>query len=151
MNEREVRHKTTVEERRLKQDPTRVFQAWSNAEQRRRWHVPGDGWQIAEFHQEFRVGGSESFRFGPPGNPHLHSEGHFLDIVPDRHIISAGVMRDNGAAMSTTQVTVEFYPDATGTRLILTDQSAFFGAETVSDRESGWKEVLVKLEAVLNA
>jgi hypothetical protein len=52
--------------------------------------------------------------------------------------------------MSTTQVTVEFYPDATGTRLILTDQSAFFGAETVSDRRSGWKQVLAKLEAALN-
>src|ERR1700730_2705335 len=150
MNEREVRHETIVEERRLKQDPTRVFQAWSNTEQRRRWHVPGDGWQIAELRQEFRVGGSESFRFGPPGNPNLHSEGHFLDIVPDRRIISAGVMRDNGAAMSTTQVTVEIYSDAGSTRLILTDQSAFFGAETVSDRRSGWKQVLAKLDAALD-
>jgi uncharacterized protein YndB with AHSA1/START domain len=97
------------------------------------------------------AGGSESFRFAPPGNPHLHSEGHFLDIVPDRRIISAGVMRDNGAAMSTTQVTMEFYSDATGTRLTLTDQSAFFGADTVSNRKSGWKEVPAKLEAGLNS
>jgi hypothetical protein len=37
MNEREVRHETTVEERRLKHNPACVFQAWSVTEQRRRW------------------------------------------------------------------------------------------------------------------
>jgi uncharacterized protein YndB with AHSA1/START domain len=43
---------------------------------------------------------------------------------------------------------VELFPEGTGTRLILTDQSAFFDCrETPSDRKSGWGQILNRLEA----
>ena len=51
--------------------------------------------------------------------------------------------------MTATLFTVEFHPDGRGTRLVLTDQSAFFGGETESDRETGWGEIVDRLSAYL--
>jgi hypothetical protein len=43
--------------------------------------------------------------------------------------------------MTPTLSTVELYPEGSGTRLIFTDQSAFFGQETEADRREGWGEI----------
>jgi len=55
-----VQHATIVVERRFEAPPARVFAAWANQEERARWDVPDDGWVIAEYHQDFRVGGRET-------------------------------------------------------------------------------------------
>jgi len=149
MTERTVRHATIVVERRLGAPPTRVFAAWANSDERRRWDVPGDDWVVAEHEQDFRVGGRERSRFGPPGDPAYLSDGVFLDIVPDTRIISAGTMHDHDVPVTATLFTVEFYPDGRGTRLVLTDQSAFFGGETESDRKAGWGEIVDRLSTYL--
>ena len=149
MAERTVKHDIVVQERRLKATPARVFRAWSNPDERRKWDVPGNGWVLAEFRQDFRVGGVEMSRFGPPGEARYYSEGHYLSIAPDSRIISAGVMHDGNTPMTATMLTVEFYPDGSGTRLVLTDQSAYFGMEKASDRQEGWGEILTKLAAAL--
>lgn len=144
-----VRHATIVVERRLKAAPARVFKAWSDPEERRAWDVPGDGWVVSEHAQDFRVGGREHSRFGPAGDPNWMSEGRYLDIVPDRRIVSAGVMHDGREGMTATLCTVEIVPDGTGSHVILTDQSAFYGQEEESDRREGWGEILDKLVAFL--
>jgi uncharacterized protein YndB with AHSA1/START domain len=73
-----------------------------------------------------------------------------LDIVPDARIISAGTMHRGDARISTTLCTIEVLAEGTGTRLILTDQSAFLdGGEKPSDRKGGWGAILDKLDAHL--
>jgi uncharacterized protein YndB with AHSA1/START domain len=149
MSERTVRHATVVVERTLSAPPARVFAAWASSEERRLWDVPGDDWVVAEHEQEFRVGGRERSRFGPAGDPAYLSDGFFLDIVPDTRIVSAGTMHDHDVRVTATLCTVEFLPAGRGTRLILTDQSAFFGGETESDRKAGWGEIVDRLSAHL--
>jgi len=52
--------------------------------------------------------------------------------------------------MSMTLCTVEIAADGTGTKLTLTDQSAFLdGRERPEERRSGWGAVLEKLTAFL--
>jgi uncharacterized protein YndB with AHSA1/START domain len=146
-----VVHDTIVIERHFPVPPERVFAAWSDAAQRARWHFPGDDWELVDFDQDFRVGGHERARFGPKGGAHLYEEGRFLDIVPNRRIVSAGTMHDNEIRMSITLCTVELVADAGGTRLKLTDQSAFLdGRERPEQRRSGWTAVVRKLAAFLN-
>ena len=58
-------------------------------------------------------------------------------------------MHDHDAPVTATLFTVEFYPDGRGTRLVLTDQSAFFGGETESDRKAGWGEIVDRLSTYL--
>jgi uncharacterized protein YndB with AHSA1/START domain len=134
-------------ERRFSVAPAKVYAAWSDAAQRARWHFPGDdGWELAEFDQDFRVGGHERSRFGPKGAPHLREEGRFLDIVPNERIVSAATMHEDDSRISITLCTVEIAPDGDGTLLKLTDQSAFLdGRERPDERRSGWGAVLERL------
>jgi uncharacterized protein YndB with AHSA1/START domain len=67
--------------------------------------------------------------------------------VPAARIVSAGAMHDGPTLISATLCTVELYTEGTGTRLILTDQCAFFdGRETPTERKSGWGKMLDRLE-----
>lgn len=149
MEREKVEHATIVVERHFKASPARVFAAYQDPEAHDRWNVPGDDWKLAEFHHEFRPGGEAISRFGPEGDPHIRSEGHYLDVVPNRRIISAGTIFDRDSAISTTMMTVELLPDGVGTRLLLTDQSAFFSWETKQDRTNGWGQILSRLGAAL--
>ena len=150
MTESTVQHSTMVLDRTYDAPPARVFAAWADPAARVQWDVPGDDWVIAEYEQDFRVGGREASRFGPKGDAKYRSEGRYLDIVPDVRIISAGTMHEGDERISTTLCTVELLAEGKGTRLILTDQSAFLGdREKPSDREEGWGAILDKLGAHL--
>jgi uncharacterized protein YndB with AHSA1/START domain len=99
MEREKVEHATIVVERHFKASPEKVFAAYQDPKAHDRWNVPGDDWKLAEFHHDFRPGGETISRFGPEGAPHIYSEGHYLDIVPNRRIISAGTMFDRDSAI----------------------------------------------------
>lgn len=153
MTRHAVVHDTIVIERHLPAAPEKVYAAWADAAQRARWHFPGDDdWELAEFDQDFRVGGHERARFGPKGAPNLREEGRFLDIVPNQRIVSAGTMHQDEVRISITLCTVELAADGDGTLLKLTDQSAFLdGRERPDERRSGWGAVLERLTDLLRA
>jgi len=141
---------TIIAKRRLDAPPERVFRAWADEEERRRWDVPGDEWVIDSFSSDFREDGIETSRFGPEGDPVAESFGRYLLIDPPRRIVSAGVMRSakTGAVGSATMMTLQFEPDGDGTQLTLIDQSVYLGAgETSEMREQGWETILDKLTA----
>lgn len=149
MTERSLTHDTIVLERTYNASPSRVFAAWADPAARARWDVPGEGWELAEFGSDFRVGGREFSRFGSKGNPRYWSEGRYLDIVQDRRIVSAGTMHDGDLRTSVTLATIELHADGHGTRLVLTDQSVFLGGEDAAARERGYGTVLTNLAAYL--
>lgn len=142
-------HDTIVFERRYAAPVAAVWAAFADAEQRARWHFPGEDWELAAFEQDFRVGGQERSRFGPKGQPNLLDIGVFLDIVPGRRIVSAGTMHEDDVRISVTLCTVEFHDEGDATLLKLTDQSAFLGGETPADRRGGWGRILQRLQAHL--
>jgi uncharacterized protein YndB with AHSA1/START domain len=147
-----VVHATLVVERRFLAPVDIVFAAFSDGEQRARWHFPGEDWELVEFKQDFRVGGREHSRFGPKGHANLREEGIFLDIVENVRILSSGTMHQDDVRISLTLCTVEFAPDGDGTRLKLTDQSAFLdGRERPDERRDGWGKVLRRLESFLTS
>jgi uncharacterized protein YndB with AHSA1/START domain len=146
---RHVRHATIVLERTLPASPARAFAVWANPDERRLWDVPGDGWIVAEHVHDFQVGGQERTRFGPPGAPDYLSAGVFLDIEPEVRIVSAGTMHWRDIRTSSTLCTIEFYPEGQDTRLILTDQSAFYGDESPEVRNSGWGKIVDRLNQYL--
>ena len=69
MSEPSVVHDTLVLERTYDASPARVFKAWADPAARGRWDVPGEGWEVAAFESDFRVGGREFSRFGTEGRP----------------------------------------------------------------------------------
>ena len=149
---RTVLHETIVTERTYDSPPGRVFGAWRDPAIKREWFVEGEGWQIEEYALDFRVGGREHARFRRGSGPEIRNETVYLDIMPDRRIVMAYTMIVDGAAISASLGTVEFEVSAAGTRLIYTEQGAFFdGADGATSRKQGWRGLLESLAAMLAA
>lgn len=141
-----VRPDTVVVERSVAAGPARVFLAWADERQRRAWDVPEDGWIVTEHEQDFRVGGAERRRFGPPGAPTYSTVGHYLHIKLDRLIVSTGVMHEHGVPITATLCTVELTSAGAASTLVrLIDQSVYFGSEVATERHGGWHRALSRL------
>jgi len=150
MTERSIHHSTIVIERTYDASPSRVFAAWSTREALLRWGNPGDGWDLAYDHFDFRVGGGDINRFGPRGGPTFRNETTYFDIVPDVRIVSASSMTSEGKHIFASLITAEFILAGKGCRLIVTEQGAFLdGHDKRANHEAGWSEMLDKLRIEL--
>ncbi len=155
MEQQSVIHSTFVIERSFAKPPERVFSAFADAAKKRRWFADPETSEIEEFGMDFRVGGTERLRYRfkegtPLKGQELTNEGRFLEIVPERRIVTASTMALGEKRISASLVTIELVPTDKGTDLICTHQGAFFeGADGPKMREAGWRTLLDKLTAEL--
>jgi len=149
--DRSVAHATFTIERRYAAAPARVFKAFEDPAQKRRWFVEGEGWEIESFEMDFRVGGFERSSFRFQGGPLVTNETIYQDIVPEKRIIVAYRMTVGGNPISASLATMQFEPDGKGTRLVFTEQDAFLdGYDDVGQREEGCRELLEALAKELD-
>jgi uncharacterized protein YndB with AHSA1/START domain len=149
MSERSVAHATFVIERTYDAAPARVFNAWADPVAKARWFGPGEltkgGHEL-----DFRVGGREINRGGPPGGAVYTFDACYQDIVPDERIVYTYDMHLDETRISVSLATVELKPAGAGTRLIFTEQGVFLdGHDTPAEREHGTRSLLEKLDAEL--
>jgi uncharacterized protein YndB with AHSA1/START domain len=145
-NQTSVTHSTFSVQRKYPSPPARLFAAFSNQETKRRWFAEGEGWQVDEFTLDFRIGGHEISRFRFQGGAPMGNDTVYLDIVPDQRIVFAYTMTVGETRISVSLATVEIAPSGDGTRLVYTEQGAFFdGADAPKGREVGCRELLEKL------
>jgi uncharacterized protein YndB with AHSA1/START domain len=145
-------HQTFVIERTYDSPVDRVFRAWSDPARKARWFAGSADALGAGYELDFRVGGREANRGGPPGGPVYTYESTFHDIVPDRRIVSSYVMHVDGTPISVSVATVEFRELSGSTRLVLTEQGVFLdGHDTVAQREAGTRSLLESLAEVLRS
>lgn len=148
-------HNTFVVERSYSQSPERVFAAFAQPARKRQWYAEGDH-DIKEFEMEFKVGGTERFRYGfKPGHPiagsEILNEGSYYDIVQDERIVMATKMSLNGKPIVMTLVTIELVRSAAGTDLVLTNQGTFIDWEAGPQMiEAGWRSLLERLDGYLS-
>lgn len=136
MTERFVKHATFVVERQYPVSPEKVFQAWADPEAKSKWFSKADVF-------EFRVGGREYSRGGPPEGPIYTFDACYQEIVPDQRIVYSYTMDLDDIRISASLTTIELFPAAGGTKLVFTEQGAFFdGHDTPEVREQGTKELL---------
>ncbi|WP_343071324.1 SRPBCC family protein [Brevibacillus choshinensis] len=143
MKQRFTSHSTFKLERMYRASLERVFAAWSERSAKARWFQPAE-----EF--EFRVGGREFSRGGPPGGPVYTFEAYYQEIVPQERIVYTYSLDQDEIRISVSIVTVEFIPTLDGIKLIFTEQGTFIdGHDTPEQREQGTKEMLEQLEKSL--
>ncbi len=147
MPKRSTEHGSFVLNRTYPVPPARVFAAWSSSDAKTRWF--GDG-SIPDLRLDFRVGGTEFFRAGPPDGPVYTYEATYQEIVPDERIVYGYTMDADETRISVSVTTVEFAPAGDGTTLTLTEQGVFLdGADTLTVREKGTSELLDQLGTAL--
>jgi uncharacterized protein YndB with AHSA1/START domain len=132
------------------QPPDRVFAAFAQSARKRRWYAEGEH-EIQEFEMEFRVGGSERFRYRfkeghPIAGSEIANESLYHDIAQDKHIVWASKMLLNGKPIVVMLATVEFVASGSGTNLVLTHQAAYIDwAQGPQMLEMGWRSLLDRL------
>jgi uncharacterized protein YndB with AHSA1/START domain len=144
-----VVHRTISLERTYPSSPARVFAAFARPETKRRWFVEGEGFDVDEFTLDFRVGGFERSRFrslDSAAAPPTRNDMLYLDVVSDERIVFAYSLARGEVPFSASLATVELAAVDGGTRLLLTEQTAFLdGVDGTESRRSGWGTLLDRL------
>jgi uncharacterized protein YndB with AHSA1/START domain len=148
-------HATATVTKRYPKPVERVFAAFSDPGQKRRWYAERSGNVIETFDMDFRTGGSETlgYRLGansPFPGALITNQEVFQDIVPNQRIVVASASSFEGRRFSVSLVTFEFLATPTGCDLICTHQDAFFeGADGPDLREKGWRDLMARLDQEL--
>jgi uncharacterized protein YndB with AHSA1/START domain len=150
MIDQPIAHATFAIERTYPATPARVYAAFADPALKQRWFMGGRPGADTEFEMEFRVGGRERSRSviedGPVKGARLTNETTYLDLQEHRRIVLAYTMALDDERISASLVTIELEPVEAGTRLLFTDQGAYFpGADGPSMREDGWRHLLERL------
>ncbi|HEY0941509.1 MAG TPA: SRPBCC family protein [Steroidobacter sp.] len=157
MSEPAAVHSTFVIERTYPASPERIFAAFADPVKKRRWFAEGETFEVDRFEMDFRVGGIERARFRfktgtpiEPGTP-CANDTYYLDIVPNHRIVVAYNMSVAEQRISASLGTTEIFPAGQASKVIYTEQAAFFeGADGPAVRESGWQQLLNRLADELN-
>ncbi|MEQ1504986.1 MAG: SRPBCC family protein [Myxococcota bacterium] len=152
MNVRTAVPTTFVIDRVYRASPARVFAAFADPALKPKWFGGPPEWGTGAFRSEFRVGGREISRGGPPGQPIHTFDARYHDIVPNERIVMTYDLYLGDARMSVSLATVEFRPNGAGTALRYTEQGVFLdGLEVPGEREEGTRQLLDALGRFVDA
>jgi len=152
--DRTVSHGTFSLERTYSASPDTVFAAWASRDAKHAWFADIEFLRsVEEYTLDFRVGGQEHLAgtLGRSGK-RFDYDATMLDKVDGRRIVGSYEVRIDGRRISASLLTVEFVPaeGASGTRLMLTEQGAFFDdLDTNEERIVGASANLDRLERYL--
>jgi uncharacterized protein YndB with AHSA1/START domain len=150
VSKRSVTNATFTIERVYNAPQARVFAALSDPQEKMQWFHGPEEWGPDEYSMDFREGGIEVSRGGPPGGPLSTYEARFEDIVAGERIVSTYVMHQDDTRISVSLATVQLHPDGSGTRLIFTESGAYLdGFDQPGMREQGTADVFDGLGAYL--
>lgn len=139
-------------ERQYDCSPAQAFSGFADAELKRRWFAVPAEWEDAAYELDFRVGGSELNRGGSPGGVVHTYRARYHEIVPEERIVFAYDLLAADRLMSVSLTTVQFFAAEAGTRVLFTEQGAFFdGLDEPAEREHGTGVLLDRLGEALAA
>jgi uncharacterized protein YndB with AHSA1/START domain len=147
-----VIHADFTIERQYDCTPSQTFSAFSDPDLKRQWFANPAGWENGVWEFDFRVGGGEVNSGGPPDGSIHTFKSRYHAIVADQRIVFAYDLLVDESLMSVSLTTVEFFAAEGGTRLLFTEQGAFFdGLDDPAGREHGTGKLLDRLGDLLIA
>ncbi len=146
-----VAHETFVIQRTYEVPVAQTFRAWADPLLKARWFAGSAGALGSGYELDFRVGGREVNRGGPPGGPVYTYSSEFRDIVPEQRIVYTYEMFADEVRISVSVATVLFSGNDVASQLVLTEQGVFLdGHDTATQREEGTRSLLDSLAATLD-
>ena len=147
-----IKHDTFTIERVLDASPERVFEALSKPEIKARWFVGPKEWKQHERRMDFRVGGKEHLSGSHAGHMSSVFDATYYDIVPNERVVYVYEMTVNGRKISTSLATFHIERAGDKTKLVLTEQGAYFDDAPEAGNESrrrGTEALVDQLVAVV--
>jgi uncharacterized protein YndB with AHSA1/START domain len=145
-----VTHADFTIERQYDTTPAQTFSAFADPELKGRWFAVPESFENRVWELDFRVGGGEVNAGGPAGGEVHTFRSRYHDIVADERIVFAYDLLVGERLMSTSLTTIQLSPAEGGTRMIFTEQGAFFdGLDDPAEREHGTGKLLDALGARL--
>jgi uncharacterized protein YndB with AHSA1/START domain len=129
----------------------RVFSAFADPAARAKWSAPSNDTLIYD-RADFREGGHDEFRCGPPADLRFRGETTYQVIVPNQCVISTEILFEGGNRLAVSLNTLDFEAAGEGAILKVTIQLvSFAGPGMVGDYESGNRGALEGLARHLAA
>ncbi|MBB4634231.1 SRPBCC family protein [Longimicrobium terrae] len=145
-------HDSFVIERFYPAPPARVFRAFADRGAKAQWFGCVEGWEVVEHRMDFRAGGTEVWRGGPPGGVIHRNDTTYHDIVRDQRIIWSYAMSLDGRCISASLATLQLRAAGTGTTLVLSETGVFLDHDAdCTQRVRGTHDLLASLERYLSA
>ncbi len=150
MPERETSAATTLLLKRTFNAPReKVFKAWTDPKQMKKWIIPQDGFSVPNADVNFRVGGKYRIEMLSPEGVCHTATGTYREIAVPKKLVFTWFW-ENRPEEGETLVTVEFYEQGNATEVVLTH--ALFQIEAVRDDHiTGWSGALGQLVKYLSA
>lgn len=137
-------------ERLFRASPSRVYAAFADPVQKRRWFGDTDDFRTLRFELNVCTGGRDHYCFQFRDMPEVFNEQVYLDVQENRRLVYAYVMGTEAGIFSASHATITFAPEGEGCRLLLLEQVTFFeGGDGLAGREEGTRQLLDALAGVL--
>jgi uncharacterized protein YndB with AHSA1/START domain len=129
----------------------RVFSEFADPSARAKWSAPTNDSLVYD-KADFREGGGDVFRCGPPNDLRFRGETAYQVIVPNKCVISTEILTEGGKRLAVALNTLSFEATGEGTTLRVTVQLvSFVGPGMVEGYKSGNKGALEGLSRHLSA
>ena len=136
-------HGTLVFERTFDAPVAAVFSALSDPVARARWSAPTDAAVLIYDEADFRVGGRDFFRRGAKSDPKHRGETRYLDIAPNRRIVSTEVIDEHDRRLAVAVNALELEPVGVGAKSTPTVQlAALDGPGVIEGSKAGYAGAL---------
>ena len=148
----QVVHDGFAIDREFAATPAQVYAAWAEPGAKARWFRGPEGWKATTRELDFKNGGSERLIGEFPNGRVSDYSARYHDIVAEQRIVYTYEMRVDDVRISVSLATIEFFPTAGGTRMVLTEQDVFLdGYDNAGQREQGTRALLDRLAAEVAA
>jgi len=139
------KEETTLRLRRVFKAPReKVFAAWTNPEQMKKWVIPEPGFVTPEVEVDLRVGGKYRIQMlSPKGNFHT-AVGIYREISPPGKLVFSWSWLEY-PMHGETQVTIEFRDLGKATEMLFTHEF-FPNKESRNDHNRGWSGAISHLQ-----
>ena len=139
---------TLVVRRTIRASPRRLFAAWTEPAQLRRWWGP-EGVRCVGAEVDLRVGGQYRIDNALPGGELLSIVGEFERIEPPHRLVYT--WRVDGTPVAFERVTVRFEADAAGSTEVIVTHERIVNEAVREQHRRGWEGCLQGLAREVTA